>query len=112
LLVCSAGVVTRQAAMALGGFDTRLRVREDIDFFAFVARRFGVRFIDDVALRYRINSEGSLLHNANLSSEQLNAQQRLLSEARSTTCAKYVANRGLAEFIALKLFSRTLLRLL
>jgi glycosyltransferase involved in cell wall biosynthesis len=112
LLVCSAGVVTRQAAMALGGFDTRLKVREDVDFFAFVARRFGARFLDDVALRYRISSDGSLMHSTGLTPEQTDARQRLLREARLTTNAKYVESLGYAEFMALKLFSRTVLRLL
>jgi len=61
LLACSAGVVRRQAAMAVGGFDARLRVREDLDFFAFVVPRFGARYLGEVALHYRISSEASLL---------------------------------------------------
>lgn len=112
LLVCSAGVVSREAAVNLGGFDTRLRVREDVDFFAFIMRRFGVLYVDEVTLRYRINSEASLLHRTNLTPEQAAAQMASLSEARSITNAKYMQNFGYAELMALKILSRTALGLL
>ena len=110
LLVCSAGVVTREAAMAVGGFDTRLRVREDLDFFAFVARRFGVRFIDEVSLHFRISHTASLMHKAGRTAEQVEAEQRLLRQASAITNAKYAESFGHAELVALKAFSRLVLR--
>jgi glycosyltransferase involved in cell wall biosynthesis len=112
LLVCGAGIVRREAALALRGFDARLRVREDIDFFAFVSRRFGVRFLDEPALHYRISSNGSLMHTANLSPEQSERQRQLLQQARSMTNAKYIASWGYSEYLALQVLARTALRLL
>ena len=112
LLVCGAGIVRREAALALRGFDARLRVREDIDFFAFISRRFGVRFLDETALHYRINSNGSLMHTANQSPEQSERRRRLLEQARSMTNTKYIAHWGYSEYLALRVLARTALKLL
>jgi glycosyltransferase involved in cell wall biosynthesis len=112
LLVCSAGVVRRECAAAIGGFDPRLRLMEDADFFAFIMRRFGVDFIDDVALHYRISSRQSLMHLAMPSTDQATATSREIHEAKSTTYAKYKAAFGLHEFFALKVFARTVMRVL
>jgi glycosyltransferase involved in cell wall biosynthesis len=112
LLVCSAGMVRREAALALRGFDARLRVREDVDFYALLIRQFGVRFIDEVSLHYRISSNGSLMHTAFPTPAELESRARLLRDARSITDAKYIARWGRAEFTILKALSRTLLRLL
>jgi len=67
LLVCSAGVVRRECAAALGGFDPELRLMEDAAFCAFIIRRFGEYSLMRYAIHYRINSPQSLMHVAQLS---------------------------------------------
>ena len=59
-------MIRRSCAEAVGGFDTRLRVAEDVDFYARAIRQFGAQFIDRVTLRYRIWN-ASLMHTPHLS---------------------------------------------
>jgi len=44
LLVCSAGIVRRECAATLGGFDPDLMLMEDTSFHAFMIRSFGAIF--------------------------------------------------------------------
>jgi hypothetical protein len=71
-------------------------------------RCFGARFLDRVALKYRI-SDRSLLH---YSLELTEADLRYLSEARERKRAKYLAERGPLEYFAVKLFAKTILTIL
>jgi glycosyltransferase involved in cell wall biosynthesis len=107
LLVCSGGVVRRECMVHTRGFDPKLRLREDVDFYVQVMRRFGVHFIDQVSLKYRIGFP-SLMHASALTERD----QQQLQEARMHTNSKYVRDHGLAEFYALKLFARGFLRFL
>lgn len=107
LLVCSGGVVRRECVERTGGFDPKLRLREDVDFYVRVMRRFGVHFIDHVGLKYRIGFP-SLMH----ASELTEQDQQRLNEARMHTNSKYMRDHGFAEFYALKLFARGFLRFL
>ncbi len=112
LLVCSAGVVRRECALARGGFDGTIKVREDVDFYVSIMRRFGVEFVDETTLHYRISSDASLMHTAALAPAELASRDKFLREARETTNAKYIDQWGYGEFLALKLVSRSVRSLL
>lgn len=104
LFVCGAAVIRNDCARRLGGFDAQIRLGEDIDFFGRAMRQFGARFIDRVALHYRIGSP-SLMHAPVLSQREV--QQ--LREGIRRMHRKYRAERGLGEFYAMKGFSRLVL---
>lgn len=61
MLVCGAALIRRQCIQHLGGFDPKIRLGEDVDFFGRAMREFGACFLDAVTLRYRIGSP-SLMH--------------------------------------------------
>ena len=107
ILVCSAGILRRDCLVRLGGFDPELRLREDIDFYARAMRHFGVFFLDQVGLRYWIGSP-SLMHSPTLSESDL--QQ--LREAQLRTNTRHKREWGALEFYMLKLFARTVLKVL
>ncbi len=102
MLVCSAGVVRRDCVAAVGGFDPTIKYVEDVDFFARVIRRFGAHYLDRVALRYRIGR--SIMHGHVVDGPVRENYQRML--------ANYRAERGSVDFWALKLFARTVLKVL
>jgi hypothetical protein len=58
-------------------------------------------------LAYRIGSP-SLMHSPNPDRSQLDAER----EGHRRMCAKYQKERGFLEFYALKLFTRTVLRIM
>ncbi len=103
LLVCGAAMVRRSCIDAVGGFDTRLRVAEDVDFYARAIRQFGASFIDRVTLRYRIWTT-SLMHTPSL-------DPTLVRDCYRTIHARYRSERGLFDYLATKILTRTLLRL-
>ena len=107
LLVCSAAVVRRHAAVALNGFDTRIRLMEDADYNMRVMRDYGALFLDRTVLNYRIGSP-SLMHDPNPDPAQVAEVREGCRQFR----AKYRAQHGAAEFYALALLSRTLLKVL
>ena len=106
LLVCGASVIRRDRLVQIGGFDPEIRLMEDADFHVRVMREFGTYFIDRVVLRYRIGSP-SLMHSPNPDRSQLSYQR----EGHRRMHAKYRKERGLLEFYALALFTRTLLKI-
>jgi glycosyltransferase involved in cell wall biosynthesis len=106
LLVCSASIFRRECALKLKGFDPDIRLLEDADFNVRVMREYGACFVDKVALNYRIGHP-SLMHSPNPESAQVAAER----EGHRKMHVKYLKGRGAAEFYALALFSRTLLKL-
>src|ERR1051326_7104411 len=102
MLVCSAGVVRRECVEKIGGFDPEIRLMEDADFYARVMRECGARFLDRVALRYRIGSP-SLMHAPVPPPAQLREQQ----DGRRRMQSKYREEHGALEFYALALVART-----
>jgi glycosyltransferase involved in cell wall biosynthesis len=96
LLVCSAGMVRRQVAEAIGGFDPALPLCEDVDFYMRAIRHGGARFLDRPALRYRIGP--SLMR-------QPNRNEKLLESARLMH-TRYRREHGGLEFAALKALAR------
>jgi GT2 family glycosyltransferase len=106
LLVCGASILRRDCVAKIGGFDPEIRLMEDADFHVRAMREFGACFIDRVVLRYRIGSP-SLMHSPNPDESQLRCQR----EGHRRMHAKYRKERGLLEFYALALFTRTLLKI-
>jgi glycosyltransferase involved in cell wall biosynthesis len=104
LLVCGAALIRRHCVQRLGGFDSEIRLGEDVDFFGRAMREFGACFLDRVALHYRIGSP-SLMHAPVLSEREI---QQHLDGARRMT-AKYRNERGHAEFYVMKGLSRLVL---
>jgi GT2 family glycosyltransferase len=102
-LVCSATLVRRAVVEAIGGFDAapHLKLAEDIELCVRAFRHAGAAFFDEVALHYRI-STGSLIHGRGSCQALRGSYQHMFK--------RYVRERGRAEFLALKLFARTLLR--
>jgi hypothetical protein len=108
LLVTGAGIIRRECVERLGGFDPQMRIREDWDFFARVMRHSGAFFLDRIALRYRISGQSLLHYSLDLSEADLQD----LREARERKRTKYRAERGILEYVALKLFTKTVLAVL
>jgi len=107
ILVCSAGVVRRECLVKIGGFDPQIRLMEDADFYARLMRQCGACYIDRVALFYRIGSP-SLMRSPSPEPFQLQQQR----EGRRCMQARYLKERGVVEFYALALFTRTVLRIM
>jgi glycosyltransferase involved in cell wall biosynthesis len=103
LLVCGAGVVRRECVAGVGGFDPRIRLMEDADFYARVMRRYGACFLDRPALRYRIGFP-SLMHAPDPPPSQLQLQR----EGRRRTQAKFRREYGTFEFYALALSTKAI----
>jgi glycosyltransferase involved in cell wall biosynthesis len=105
ILVCSAGVIRRECLSKVGGFDPRIRLMEDADFYARIMRHCGACYLDQLALCYRIGSP-SLMHSPSPDPAQLE-QQRV---GRRRMQEKYLKERGVIEFFVLAFFARTALR--
>src|SRR5262249_1120676 len=107
LLVCSASVFRRECVVQLSGFDPEIRLLEDADFHVRAMRQFGACFMYRVVMRYRIGSP-SLMHSPY--PDELQLQRQRAGSTRMQT--KYLEERGALEYYALKLFTRTALRIL
>jgi glycosyltransferase involved in cell wall biosynthesis len=104
LLVSSASIIRRECVLATGGFDPAIRLMEDSDFHLRVMREFGVCFIDETTVRYRIGSP-SLMHDPSPDPLQLERQ----IAGRRLMQSKYRVKRGLPEFCILAMFAKGLL---
>lgn len=101
MLVNSACIVRRECIAALNGYDLSLGLNEDVDFHSRMARQFGFRVLDQVVLHYRINPD-SLMHGR--------TDDNKLHDAYRKIHARYQQQHGRAEFLALKLLARTVLK--
>lgn len=101
LLVCSAGILRRDAVLRAEGFDPQIRLMEDADFYARIMRDSGAAFLDDITLHYRISS-ASLMHHPDPPPKQIEEQRA----GRRRMQAKYLRQHGAAEFYALAAFAR------
>jgi glycosyltransferase involved in cell wall biosynthesis len=106
LLICSGGVVRRECVVRLDGFDPRVRLMEDAEFYCRVIRSFGALFLDRVSIHYRIGSP-SLMHSPKTSAEQ----RRQEREGHRLMLANYRRDHGMLEFLALGLLTRALSKL-
>ena len=104
LLVCGAALIRRECVQRLGGFDSEIRLGEDVDFFGRAMREFGACFLDRATLHYRIGSP-SLMHAPVLSEHEV--QQHIAGARRMAV--KYRSERGRFEFYAMKGLSRLVL---
>jgi glycosyltransferase involved in cell wall biosynthesis len=100
MLVCGAALARRECVVAVGGFDPRIRLREDIDLYTRIINQYGAIYVDEVYLFYRIGSP-SLMHEQSLSEKDL----RDLDFGRRSTQSTFLTDFGLARFVLLKLLS-------
>jgi GT2 family glycosyltransferase len=103
VLVNSSCLIRRECIEPLGGYNPDIPMNEDIDFYGRAIRKFGWIFLDEVVLHYRVLSD-SLMHGRSDDSKLLDAYGRMYS--------RYKETYGAAELFALKLFARTILRVL
>jgi GT2 family glycosyltransferase len=101
LLVCSASLSRRALVERVNGFDPLVRLCEDVDYHARAFRAGGAVFLDELTLHYRI-SPTSLMHG--------NKDVAPVIETYAHMHARYRETWGHADFMALKLFARTVLR--
>jgi glycosyltransferase involved in cell wall biosynthesis len=101
VLVNSACIIRRDCIAPLGGYDPELQVVEDVDFYLRAIRKFGCIFIDEVVLHYRTGAP-SLMHNLQDNDPVVASYRQMF--------AKYRAEQGTRELLALKLLARTALR--
>jgi glycosyltransferase involved in cell wall biosynthesis len=102
LFVNSACLFRRALLPAVGGYDPRLPVVEDLDFVTRAIRAAGFEFVDRPILQYRI-TPGSLMSAHRNGSEALNASYQMMY-------ARYRAEHGAAELLAMKVLAKGLLR--
>ena len=100
LLVCSAGLVRREHAMAVGGFNETMPLIEDVDFAMRVMRHGGARFLDRPAISYRIGP--SLMRQAN--------PRPLILQSSRIMHRRYIDEHGRLEYLALKILGKGALR--
>ena len=101
MIVCSTCLVRRECVVALEGFNPEILLVEDVDFYARAMRRFGAHFLDEVTLHYRIGP--SLMHSRKGDGPIVESYRRMHRRYRETW--------GGADFLALKIFARSLLRI-
>lgn len=106
MFVCGAAIVRREGVIDVGGFGPRVRLREVVDFFARVIRRFGAHDLDRVSPGYRVGAL-SPMHAPVLT----DADIRHHENGRRPTQAKFRWEHGSLEYFAMKVFTRTVLRL-
>ncbi|MDR3497278.1 MAG: glycosyltransferase family 2 protein [Ancalomicrobiaceae bacterium] len=102
LIICSAAMIRRQSAQALGGFDPNPLLAEDVEFYARAIRRFGAVVADRTSIRYRIGP--SLMR----SERQLDERQQLISAAYRSFQRRYHRDHGVLDYSALKVFAHLL----
>lgn len=100
MFVGGAAVVRRRCVEAVHGFDPALELMEDVDLYVRIIRRFGARFLDRVALRYRVGP--SLMHRSDV--------WPIVDRSYVRMQRNYREAHGFLEFYALKIAARTVLR--
>lgn len=102
ILVNSACMARRETFLAAGGYDSTMPVAEDVDLWGRLARRAGgYVFVDRSVMRYRTGAP-SIMHGKNMT-EKLHVSYRRMQQ-------KYRELNGALEFLAMKVWARTLLR--
>jgi glycosyltransferase involved in cell wall biosynthesis len=106
LLVCSASIIRRECLEQLGGFDPEIRLMEDADYHLRAMRQYGALFLNRAAVHYRIGGP-SLMHSPHPTIAQIEGERLGHRQMQS----KYRKQRGVLEFYALALFTRTALKI-
>jgi glycosyltransferase involved in cell wall biosynthesis len=102
LLACSATLFRRSCVEALGGYDPKLGLYEDLDIHIRATRRFGCAFVDRVVMYYQTGAP-SLVHGVPINDRVVSAYRAIYE--------KYEKEHGSLELLAIKVFARTALRL-
>jgi GT2 family glycosyltransferase len=105
LLVCSSSVIRRECVTRIGGFDPSIRLMEDAEYHTRAMRECGALFLDRTAIHYHVGGP-SLMHSPHPTEAQKEGERlghRQMQE-------KYRRQRGVLEFYALALFTRTVLK--
>jgi GT2 family glycosyltransferase len=100
LIINSVCMMRRECAIALGGYDARIPVYEDVDFHMRGMRRWGHVFVDYPTLHYRTGAP-SLMHN-------LHGDEKPVQQSYKIIHRKYKETYGLAEYRALQITSKLL----
>jgi GT2 family glycosyltransferase len=103
LFVSSAVLVRREHLEALGGLDTAAGMMDTTELAVRASRSYQCKFIDKIVAHYRYSAD-SLIHNPS------NAER--LKQIYKGMHQRYRREHGALEFAALKVFSRTIKRLL
>jgi len=101
VMVNSACVIRREHVAALGGYDEELRLCEDLEFYIRAMRAYGCFFLDRPVVQYRTGAPS--LMNAGMADGKV-------ASAYSRVYAKYRAEHGRAELLALKVVAKAVLR--
>lgn len=100
-LVNSACLIHRSCVESLGGYDTRVKVVEDVEFYSRAIRRFGSVFLDRVVVHYRTGAP-SIMRDRLGDTEILNGY-RVMYEA-------YRQAYGGVDLLLLKVLAHTVFR--
>ncbi len=100
VIINSACVISRAAALKLGGYDPALPVYEDVEFFARAMRRFGHAFVDTEILVYS-TGQPSLIHD-------LQGDTRPIQDSYRLMHARYKERHGTLEYRLLQCVSKVL----
>jgi glycosyltransferase involved in cell wall biosynthesis len=106
-LVNSACMIRRKCADMLGGYDARIPVCEDVEFYIRAIRRFGFVYLDQVVVEYRYQPD-SLMHGESDKQKELERGR----DSYGFIYENYGNAHGKAELFAIKAFSRSLLPVL
>ena len=103
MLVNSACMIRRECVAQIGGYDSAVPMNEDVDFYSRAIRRFGCVFLDQPVLQYRILND-SLMHGRK--------EDTPINEAYKRIYANYTEAHSATELFLMKVFARTVLRML
>lgn len=103
VLVNSACMIRRECIAPIEGYDAAVLMNEDVDFYCRAIRGFGFVFLDRTTVHYRILSD-SLMHGRKNDEKLVDAYRHMY--------ARYRRTHSSAELFAMKLFARTVLRVL
>ncbi len=99
--VNSSCVIRREHIAAIGGYDERLTLMEDVDFFTRAIRAFGFVFLDRVLVQYRTGAP-SLMNNV--------AEPQRVRAVYQAMYARYRGEHSPAELFGLKLVGKAMVR--
>ncbi len=103
LFVGGCSLMRRRCVEAVGGFDLGPEIMEDIDLLVRITRLYGARYLQRLALYYRVGP--SLMHRPD-------GVQEIMDRSYAHIQANYRQRFGFTDFYALKVAARTLLDLL
>jgi len=70
LFLCSGGIIRHEQVAKLGGFNPRIRITEDYEFFTRAIMAGGAHFLERISVNYRLGNVESLWNPLELTSEE------------------------------------------